>query len=93
MKRRVDDNQDEIVMALREIGCSVQSLASVGSGCPDLLVAWKGEMTLLEVKNPKVPKSDQQLTPLEKTWHEAWKGRRIDVVYTIDDAIAAVTGS
>ena len=39
---KIDDNQPEIVKALREIGCSVQSLASVGGGCADLLVGYQG---------------------------------------------------
>ena len=35
---RVDDNQGQIVDALRRVGCSVWSLAGVGKGFPDLAV-------------------------------------------------------
>ncbi len=41
MPKRVDDNQREIVKALRAVGACVQSLAEIGQGCPDLLVFYK----------------------------------------------------
>ena len=34
---RTDENHTAIVQALLDAGCSVQSLAAVGCGCPDLL--------------------------------------------------------
>src|SRR5580700_7594734 len=46
---RIDANHVEIVKALRQAGASVQSLAGVGKGCPDLLVARAGQMWLIEV--------------------------------------------
>ncbi|HJP47915.1 hypothetical protein [Acinetobacter venetianus] len=39
---KIDANQTEIVKALRKFGASVQSLASTGKGCPDLLVGFRG---------------------------------------------------
>lgn len=50
-KAKVDDNQSDIVDALRACGCSVFSLASVGKGCPDLVIARAGRTYLAEVKN------------------------------------------
>lgn len=47
---RIDTGQREIVAALRAAGCSVLSLASVGSNVPDLLVGRAGVNYLLEVK-------------------------------------------
>ena len=47
---KIDANQTEIVKALRQVGASVQSLASTGKGCPDLLVGFRGVNWLLEVK-------------------------------------------
>ena len=44
---RVDANQAEIVAALRAAHCSVQSLASLGDGAPDLLVGHAGANVLL----------------------------------------------
>lgn len=75
MKRRfarTDLNHAEIVAALRRAGCSVQSLAAVGNGVPDLLVARNGRLWLMEVKNPKMPPSKQGLTEDETRWHIHW---------------------
>lgn len=48
--KKVDNNQKEIVRALRNVGAGVQSLASVGKGCPDLLVLYRGKWFVMEVK-------------------------------------------
>ena len=48
----VDANQPAIVQALLEAGYTVQSLAGVGCGCPDLVVGARRLNVLLEVKNP-----------------------------------------
>lgn len=92
---RVDHNQAAIVRALRAAGASVQSLAALGKGCPDLLAGVMDEATgerrnvLLEVKNPNVPTSDQALTPAEERWEENWAGQ-YTVVRTIDEALRAI---
>ncbi len=76
---KLDANQEEIVRLLRQCGCSVQSLASVGSGCPDLLVGRQGRNWLLEVKDGSRYASQQRLTPLQAVWHEAWRGQVVTV--------------
>jgi hypothetical protein len=78
---RVDANQDEIVSALRSVGAAVQSLAAVGRGVPDLLVGYRGELYLLEVKMP-----GETLTPRELTWHTLWQGYAA-IVYSAEGAI------
>jgi Holliday junction resolvase len=63
--RRVDANQGAVVEALRERGWFVASLASTGRGVPDLLIARKGVMKLIEVKDgAKIP-SARKLTTKE----------------------------
>lgn len=48
---RVDANHAEIVAALRDRGCLVQSLAALGHGVPDLLVkAPRGKSTADQVR-------------------------------------------
>lgn len=47
---KIDGNQTELVEAFRTLGCSVLSLAAVGKGVPDLLVATHGITWLVEVK-------------------------------------------
>ena len=83
---RVDDNQKQIVSALRKVGATVQSLAAVGKGCPDLLVGYNGTTYLMEVKDPSKPKSDIQLTPDQRDWHSKWCGSSVAIVYGIEGA-------
>lgn len=90
---KIDANQPDIVAALRMIGCSVQSMAGIGDGCPDLLVGFKGKffpMNLcMEVKDgAKVP-SAQQLTKAEAEWFDTWRGQKI-VVRSVAEALAVV---
>lgn len=81
---KVDANQGEIVKALRAIGVSVQSLASIGKGCPDLVAAKGGQCWLIEVKAPKGKLTDDQVK-----WIEAWRGH-VHIVRTVDDALQLV---
>jgi Holliday junction resolvase len=86
---RVDDNQAEIVAALRKCGCTVQSLAALGNGVPDLLVGRAGVNYLLEVKDGSKPKSARELTPDELRWLHAWRGSAA-VVETVEEALKEV---
>lgn len=86
---RVDDNQAEIVAALRVAGCSVTSLASIGKGCPDIVVGRAGVNYLLEIKDGSKVPSKRRLTPDEQSWHGAWRGQ-VSVVESIADALVAV---
>lgn len=94
MRRRgkVDRNHREVVAALRQIGATVQSLADLGKGVPDLLVGFRGRDVLLEVKDGSLPPSKRNLTPDEAKWSEAWRGAPVTVVLNAEDAIRAVTG-
>ena len=82
---KVDQAQAPIVEALLKLGCSVQSLAQVGDGCPDLLIGVAGINFLLEIKEPNA-----QFTDAQKKWHRDWKGRA-HVCRSIDDAQAVTT--
>jgi Holliday junction resolvase len=81
---KVDLNQAEIVDALRKVGVSVQSLASLGKGVPDLIAAKGAQCWLIEVKGPK-----GKPTPDQVKWVEAWKGD-VHFVRTVDDALKLV---
>lgn len=82
---KTDKNQAEIVRALRGIGASVQSLAPVGKGVPDLLVGYNGVNFLMEVKMDKGKLTDDQVQ-----WHGAWMGK-VYIVRSIEDAITILT--
>ena len=95
MKRlyaRVDKSQEEIVLALRAMGASCQTLASLGSGVPDLLVGFRGTNTLLEIKTGENVPSKKKLTPDEAAWHKAWRGAAVKVVESVEEAVFAVLG-
>jgi hypothetical protein len=87
---QVDANQKAIVDALRSIGATVQSLAAVGKGVPDLLVGFRGNMFLLEVKDGRKPPSAQRLTALQVSWHSTWRGPPVSVVRNVTEALRAV---
>ena len=86
---KIDENQPAIVAALRQAGASVQSLAAVGKGCPDLLIGYAGENYLAEIKNPDKPKRDRDLTPDQVKWHAEWKGI-INVIETKEQALRLI---
>lgn len=88
---RVDENQGEIVDALRSVGAFVQSLASVGAGCPDLLVCFRRVWYVMEVKNPKRSAYAQRLTAAEVEWHQAAKRHGpVHVVRTPEEAMQII---
>jgi hypothetical protein len=89
MPKRTDHNQPLIVRALRSVGATVQPLHTIGRGCPDLLVGFRGVNFVLEVKNPTQKPSDRRLTPDELAWHEAWGGQKA-VVETEAEALKII---
>ena len=68
---KVDANHAQIVDCFKKLGCSVLSLAALGRGVPDLLVAINGITWLVEVKSGK---SKENL--LQREWAENWLGAR-----------------
>ena len=81
---KVDANQAAIVQALREVGMSVLSLARMGKGCPDLLVADDDSYFLIEVKGPK-----GKLTPDQEAFISDWRGV-VHIARSVDDALHIV---
>ena len=88
---RIDENQPEIVKALRQVGCTVQSLAGVGNGCPDLLVGFRGQNMLMEVKDGDKKPSARKLTDDQEEWHNDWFGS-VFVVESVPEAMIILRG-
>jgi hypothetical protein len=87
---RVDDNQAEIIKALRQIpGCTVQSLADCGGGVPDILCGYQNVNYLLEIKDGRKFKSQQKLTPAQMDWHSRWCGT-VHIVTCTEDALDVI---
>ena len=87
---KVDANQEQIVKALRSAGATVQSLAGVGKGVPDLLVGYQGKTLLMEVKDGRLAPSARRLTEDQLVWHGAWRGGPLAVVDGVDAALRAL---
>lgn len=76
-------------MALRAIGASVLDIHDLGHGAPDLLVGFRAQNLLLEVKDGRKPPSRRVLTPDEQTFFDNWRGP-IYIVYSGVDAVSLV---
>lgn len=84
---KIDSNHAEIVAALRGIGAYVMSLASVGGGCPDLLVGFRGHTFLVEIKDGSKPPSARQLTEAQLKFHREWLGGTLAIVDSPEAAL------
>ena len=84
-----DKNHAQIVGALRNAGCSVQDLAAVGGGVPDILVGRAGRNLLLEIKDGSLVPSARSLNAKQTAWHRSWLGH-VAVVLSVEDALRAV---
>ena len=87
---RIDGNQRAVVDALRSIGATVVSLATIGNGCPDLLVGYHGRTTLLEVKDGAKPPSARLLTVDEVAFFASWRGGPLWLVKSPTEAVMRV---
>lgn len=81
---KIDANQPAIVSALRDVGVSVQSLATIGKGCPDIIAAKGERIWLMEIKGAK-----GKLTPDQVAWIHGWRGV-VHIVRGVDDALNLV---
>ena len=77
---KVDRNQPAIVEELRGAGASVQLLHTVGQGCPDILIGWRGVNLLVEIKSDV-----GKLTDDEREFFDGWRGQ-VTIVRTVEDA-------
>lgn len=87
--RRVDTNHADIIHALRRAGATVQSLHTVGKGCPDIIVGYHGINYLIEIKDGSLSPSKRKLTPDEATWHDTWRGQ-VNIAKSVDEALTLI---
>ena len=81
--KKVDNNQKDVVKALRNYGADVFLLHTVGGGIPDLLCLYQGTTLLLEVKDG----ADKKLTPAQIKLFAGWKGGHLHRVNSVQEAI------
>jgi Holliday junction resolvase len=79
---RTDENQGEIIKALRKAGYTVEVTSNVGNGFPDLVTCVSGAFVLLECKMPQ-----KKLTAKEMKFHKKFLGCPVFVVYSAEDAL------
>lgn len=73
-KARVDANQKEIVQQLRKLNISVLHTHQLGKGAPDLILGYRNDNFMIELKDGTKTKSQQKLTPDELEFQNKWKG-------------------
>ncbi len=81
--KRRDENEPDIIEALRRAGCDVLLANDV-----DLIVGSRGSTFILEVKHPKRA-SESRIRPIQKALRDGWKGQYA-IVTTPEQALAAV---
>lgn len=99
-----DANHGEVVATLKRAGVYVIDLAAVGGGIPDLLVAYQGHLSFLEIKNPERRQGNNRvvkgvpvyvaddLSDSQALWLAEYgdKGPPIRIVYSGAEALAAI---
>lgn len=86
---RIDANQPEIVQALRDVGASVAITSMVGSGFPDIVVGYRGENYLIEIKDGSKTPSKRKLTTDEQEWHDLWRGT-IHIANSVNEVLTII---
>lgn len=82
-KHKVDANQNDVVRAIRQVGGKVQILSMVGGGVFDLLVLFRGDLYLIEVKHGK-----NGLTPAQVEFYAEWGiCAKVGIVRASDEAL------
>jgi len=85
-KKRVDENQRAITHTFIALGASVLNLSTVGRGCPDLLVGYRGKSVLVEVKrNEKASFTEPQIKFMQE-----WRGGPVSRIDSVDAAIRLI---
>lgn len=87
--KRVDDNQAKIVKQLRQLGLSVRHLHMVGDGLPDIIVGYRKQNFLIEIKDSQKIPSQKKLTKDEQEFFDTWKGQ-VDKCETLEEIIKVV---
>lgn len=83
---RRDANEQDIIKAMREAGAYVKVIND--EGLFDLLVSYRGETLLIEVKDGAKPPSARRLTEAEQKFHDEWPGADLYIVNSVEEALA-----
>lgn len=85
-KKRVDENQKQIIHTFIALGASVLNLSRVGEGCPDILIGYRNQSVLCEIKrNEKAPFTEPQIKFMQN-----WRGGAVSRIDSVDAAIRLI---
>lgn len=82
--KRRDENEPEIIDALKAAGCDVLQADDV-----DLIVGRAGRTFILEIKHPKRA-SESRIKPIQRKLRDSWRGQYA-IVTTPEQALAAIS--
>jgi rhamnose utilization protein RhaD (predicted bifunctional aldolase and dehydrogenase) len=85
-KKRVDENQNRIFHTFIALGASVCNLSTVGRGCPDALIGYKGKTVLVEIKSS----NKAQFTEPQIKFMQEWRGGAVSRIDSVDAAIRLI---
>jgi len=80
-----DSNHDQVIKWFEQLYCTVVDTHTLGFGYPDLTIGISGETLLVEIKSV-----GGDLEESQKRFISEWRGGKIYIVRTHDDAIALV---
>lgn len=85
---RADGNQQTLIDAAEEFGCTVCVTSMVGGAFPDLVIGqasrWGRRNILIEVKNVETI-----ITPGQLAFKRDWRGQ-VDIARTVDELLAVL---
>ena len=84
--KKVDLNHADVVKTLRSLGASVFDASKVGKGFPDIVVGYKNNTILVEIKSGE----NKKFTPTQLKFMSEWKGSSIIRINDIDGAIRLI---
>ncbi len=82
---RKDANHAEIVKAFEDMFCGVVDTSALGFGYPDITVHFAGFCAPVEIKT-----EEGELNASQRTFIRDWKGPRIPIIRSREDAIRYV---
>ena len=88
---RRDDNEKQIIDALRRCGAYVKAINDDGTF--DLLVAYNNRTFLIEVKDGAKAPSARKLTDAEQKFHDEWPNDNLHIIKSVDEALALLLGA
>jgi Holliday junction resolvase len=84
--KRVDLNHQEVVKTLRSLGASVFDASRMGQGFPDLVVGYKQQTVLVEIKSSE----QKRFTNAQLKFMAEWKGSAVVRINDVDGAIRLI---